>query len=98
MPLQKGVRQVALSPDGKTALVLHTRLPGDPAEAGSVEEYVDRSFGYSLVDMTTGFAKVALTPVDPGAFAFAPDGSTAYLGLDGGDAENAVRRLQVMDL
>jgi DNA-binding beta-propeller fold protein YncE len=98
LPLQKGVRQVALAPDGKTALVLHTRLQGDPQQATSVEEFVDRSFGYSLVDLTSGFAKVALTPVDPGGFAFAPDGATAYLGLDGGDGENAVRRLQVMNL
>jgi len=98
LPLEKGVRQVAIAPDGKTALVLHTRLDGDPTQAGSVDELVDRSFGYSLVDLTTGFAKVSLTPVDPGGFAFAPDGATAYLGLDGGDGENAVRRLQIMDL
>ncbi len=98
LPLEKGVRLVAIAPEGKTALVLHTRLPGDPQQAGSVDELVDRSFGYSLVDLSSGFAKLAITPVDPGSFAFAPDGGTAYLGLDGGDAENAVRRLQVIDL
>jgi hypothetical protein len=96
--LEKGVRLAALAPGGKTALVLHTKLSGDPQEAGSVDELVDRSFGYSLVDLTTGFAKLALTPVDPGAFAFAPEGDTAYLALDGGDAEGAVARLQIIDL
>jgi DNA-binding beta-propeller fold protein YncE len=96
--LQKGVRTVAISPDGQTALVLHSKEPGDPLGTGTLEDFVDRSFGYSLVDLASGFAKLALTPVDPGAFAFAPDGQHAYLALDGGDAPSAVARLQVLDL
>lgn len=98
IPLQKGVRTLGFAPDGRTALILHNKLPGDPAMATNVDDVVDLSYGYSLVDMETGFAKLQITPVDPGAFAFAPDSSHAYLALDGGDAEGAVMRLQTLDL
>lgn len=97
-PLEKGVRALAFAPDGATALVLHSKRPGDPSSATSVEEYVDRSYGYSLLDVASGFAKLAITPVDPGAFAFSHDGRRAYVALDGGDAEGAVARVQVVDL
>jgi DNA-binding beta-propeller fold protein YncE len=97
-PLQKGVRALAFAPDGATALILHNKRPGDPGTATSVDELVDRSYGYSLLDLDSGFAKLALTPVDPGAFAFALDSSHAYLCLDGGDSEGAVARLEVLDL
>jgi DNA-binding beta-propeller fold protein YncE len=54
------------------------------------------SFGYSLLDLSTGFAKLQLTPVDPGPFVYAPDGATAYVALDGGDAVTATRALHVV--
>jgi hypothetical protein len=95
-PLQKAVRAVAIAPDSATAVVLSAKAPGDPATAQSLDEVIARSFGYELVDLATGFAKLQLTPVDPGAPAFAPDGSSAYLGLDGGDAATSTRAVQVV--
>jgi DNA-binding beta-propeller fold protein YncE len=97
-PVRKGIRAIAFSPDGGKALILHTKLPGDPATAQSIDELIDRSYGYSLFDVQSGFAKLVLTPVNPGAFAFAPASPRAYLALDGGDGELAVRQLQVIDL
>ena len=76
--------------------MIHAKAPGDPATASTVDEYIDRSYGYSLVDMATGFAKLQVTPVDPGPFAYAPDGTKAYVALDGGDAINATRQLQIV--
>jgi hypothetical protein len=95
-PLKKSVRAVGISPTGTTAIVINAKAFGDPATASTVDEYIDRSYGYSLVDLATGFAKLQITPVDPGAFAYAPDGSKAYVALDGGDAPTAVRALQVV--
>jgi hypothetical protein len=97
-PLEKAVRAVGFSPSGTSALVLHAKAFGDPAEASTVDEYIDRSYGYSLLDLATGFAKLQVTPVDPGAFAYAADGSRAYLALDGGDAEGAEAALQRIDV
>ena len=95
-PLQKAVRAVAFSPTGTSALVIHAKAPGDPTQATSVDELVDRSYGYSLVDTASGFAKLQVTPVDPGPFAYAPDGTKLYVGLDGGDVPTATRALQLV--
>ncbi|MEZ4368670.1 MAG: hypothetical protein R2939_20705 [Kofleriaceae bacterium] len=94
--LQKAVRAVAVAPDGDRLLVLHARA-GDPGQA-TVEQFIDRRAGYSTVDLATGFAKLQLTEVDPGPFAFAPDAPRAYLALDGGDAPGATRELHELAL
>lgn len=96
-PLQKGVRAVGLSPTSDSAIVLHNKLPGDPKDATDVDDFIDRSYGYSLVDLATGFAKLEITKVDPGTFTYASDGSKAYLGLDGGDAVTDTRELHVIN-
>jgi DNA-binding beta-propeller fold protein YncE len=97
-PLEKGVRAVAFAPDGEKALVLHSKAPGDPLATTDVDEFIDRSYGYSVLHLASGFAKLRVTPVDPGAFAFTPDARDAYLTLDGGDAEGATTRLEIIDL
>jgi DNA-binding beta-propeller fold protein YncE len=97
-PLQKAVRWVHLSPAGDSAVIVHAKAPGDPGSAGSFEEFLDRSFGYSVFDLATGFAKLQLTPVDPGGVAFAPAAPRAYIALDGGDAEGAVAQLHSVAL
>lgn len=94
--LQKAVRAVAISPDGTTAVVLSAKAPGDPAAATSLDDLIARSFGFELVDLATGFAKLQLTPVDPGLPAFAPGGAAAYVPLDGGDTAAATRALQIV--
>ncbi len=94
--LEKAVRAVGISPDSTTAIVLAAKAPGDPGTATSFDDFVAKSFGYALLDLATGFAKLQLTPVDPGPFVYAPDGSRAYVALDGGDAVTATRALQVV--
>ncbi|HEX2690006.1 MAG TPA: YncE family protein [Kofleriaceae bacterium] len=94
--LEKAVRALGISPDSTTAIVLAAKAPGDPQAATSIDDYIAKSYGYALVDLATGFAKLQLTPVDPGPFAYAPDGTSAYVALDGGDAVTATRALQVV--
>lgn len=95
-PLKKALRAVGLSPTGNTAILLHAKEAGDPAAASTVDDYIDRSYGYSLLDLATGFAKLQVTPVDPGPFAYAPDGRKAYVALDGGDEVTSTRALQIV--
>ncbi len=95
-PLKKSVRAVGLAPTGDTAIVINAKAFGDPATAASVDEFIDRSYGYSLLDLATGFAKLQITPVDPGPFVYSPDGSKAYVALDGGDGVVATRALQIV--
>ncbi|MGE0869884.1 MAG: YncE family protein [Kofleriaceae bacterium] len=95
-PLKKSARALALSPVSDTALIVHAKLPGDPATATSVDDFIDKSYGYSLVDLSTGFAKLQITPVDPGPLAFSPDGGRVYVALDGGDQPTATRAVQIV--
>lgn len=97
-PLQKSIRLLGFDPSGDKAIVIHAKAFGDPAEAATFEEFIDRSYGYSIFDVATGFAKLQVTPVDPGAFAFVQDAPRAYLILDGGDAEGAVARVHTIEL
>jgi DNA-binding beta-propeller fold protein YncE len=95
-PLKKSVRALGISPTGNTALVLHAKAPGDPAGATGVDDFIDKSYGYSLVDLATGFAKLEITKVDPGPFAYSADGAKVYVALDGGNALGSTRALQVV--
>ena len=95
-PLKKSVRAVGISPNATSAIILNAKMPGDPAAASTVDQYIDRSYGYTLLDLATGFGKLQITPVDPGPFTYAPDGSKAYVALDGGDTVTATRALQVV--
>lgn len=94
--LKKSVRAVGISPTGDTALLLNAKAFGDPGTATNFDDYVDKSYGYTLLDLATGFGKLQITPVDPGPFTYSPDGTKVYVGLDGGDAVNATRSLQVV--
>jgi hypothetical protein len=97
-PLQKSVRTVGFDPSGDKLIVLHARAPGNPDDATTFDEYIDRKPGYSIVDVATGFAKLEITEVDPDVFTFAGTARRAYVTLDGGDAEGAVAAFQVIEL
>lgn len=97
-PLEKSVRAVGFDPTGAKVLVLHARAPGDPDQATTTDEYIDRRWGYSVVDLASGFAKLELTEVDPGPFTFSTTAPRAYLCLDGGDAEGALAEVQEIEL
>ncbi|HUS27249.1 MAG TPA: hypothetical protein VMZ53_02035 [Kofleriaceae bacterium] len=95
-PIKKSVRAVAVSPSGDTALLINAKMAGDPATASTFDDFVDKSYGYTLLDLASGFGKLQITPVDPGAFTYAPDGTKVYVALDGGDAPTATRAIQVL--
>jgi len=80
--LKKGVRSVAVAPDSRIALVVHTKEMGDPKAANlDVEVVIDRSYGYSVVDLSTGFAKLQLADAPVGELAITPDASRAFVLL-----------------
>lgn len=97
-PLKKGVRGVLMSPSSDSAIVVSSKEPGDPATATSVDDYIAKSYGYTVLDLASGFGKLQLTPVDPGPLAYALDGTKAYVALDGGDGITSVRALQVVTI
>ena len=95
-PLEKAVRAVGIAPSGTSAIVLAAKAPGDPTTATDVGDFINESYGYEVLDLASGFAKLEITPVDPGPFVYSPDGSKAFIALDGGDADSATRALQLV--
>lgn len=95
-PLKKGVRSLSIAPDGKSALVIHNKVPGTPSPTDTVEQYLDKLQGYSLFQIASGYAKLQPTDAEPGASTFAGDGKTAYLLL--GNAATTIRSVEALDL
>jgi DNA-binding beta-propeller fold protein YncE len=95
--LRKGVRAVAVAPDSKTVLVVHTKDPGSPAAAGlTADQVIARSYGYTVVDLPTAFAKLQLTPAPVGELAVTPDATRAFLLLrDDGASIRLAQRIQL---
>lgn len=84
--LQKLVRTIGISPAGTHAIVLHRADPTSTV-SDSYERLVDRSEGYSIVDLGSDAAQLKLTDqVAPVEFVWAADGRHAAVTLrnDGG--------------
>jgi DNA-binding beta-propeller fold protein YncE len=89
--LQKTVRAVAFAPDGARALVLHRPSGRRPNANMSLDEFVTASPAYSVVDMASAFATIALTESEPGAFTFTPGAERLYVLLP--DAAGAAHKV-----
>ncbi len=78
-PLEKLVDEIGLSPDAKSAIILHKANPGTTA-TDLYEAAVDRDQGYSVFDVGTGFWQLERTGViRPTRYAFSPQGG--YVGV-----------------
>jgi hypothetical protein len=78
--LRKAVQAVVFTPDGKTALITHTKLPGSPDDLGiSPDESIDRAYGYSLLRVPQGDVKLQVTRTAVGPAAIVPDGSYVFV-------------------
>ena len=76
--LEKAIRAVALSPDEKTAFVVHTKASGNVDPSLSIEEQLNRSYGFSVIALQDGFPKLILTPAMPEPFVITPDSAFAF--------------------
>ena len=78
--LRKLVQAVAIAPDGQTALIMHSQVPGDPNEPGiDSDTMIDRKFGYSVLRLATGDVKLQVTDTAAKTFTITPDGSLMFL-------------------
>ncbi|MHB8420919.1 MAG: YncE family protein [Myxococcales bacterium] len=95
-PLQKLVQGVGLSPDGKSAVVVHRPDP-DPQTTDPYAAQVAKDEGYSMFDIASEVAQLKRTgTVAVEGFAFAPKGGAAAVALS--DAVNSVYGVDVLDL
>ncbi len=91
-PLEKKVSEIALSPDGRSALIVHqadpTTTASDPYEAA-----VDKDQGFSVFDVNSGFWQLQRTGTTrPTRFAFSPAGGFVGVAL----RDDALKRFQLM--
>jgi hypothetical protein len=83
LQLRKSVASVIVSPDSKSAVVIHGKLPGSPDEPGiDVDLKTDRQDGYTLVALDDGYVKLQTTPVPLGPTTIVPDGSHLFALID----------------
>lgn len=95
--LRKSIRSVTISEDGRIAMIVHNRLAGDPAEPGvDPDVRIDRSYGYSVLELASGFAKLETTEVEVGPFALVPDGTALFALFDRG-TDGEVHRIGLSD-
>jgi DNA-binding beta-propeller fold protein YncE len=95
--MQKGIRAVRVAPDGKTALVLHNKLPDAPQTGDDADTLIDKQEGYTLLSVAARFpTKLQITETAVGQTAFAPDSEHGYLLLS--DQQADIRLLEAIDL
>ncbi len=95
--VKKAIRAVAVAPDEQTVLVLHTKASGSPTAAGiDPGTQLDRSYGYSVVRLSDGVAKLQITSADPNPFAITPKSEFAFVLLRDDSAD--VRIAESIDL
>ena len=93
--LRKTIQAVAIAPDSETALIIHKKAEGDPAQPGITPDLqIDRSFGYSVLRVRSGDVKLQVTPTPPGLFTIVPDGSYLFVLFGSGRARGAEGRGQ----
>jgi hypothetical protein len=90
--LEKKVEEISLSPDGRSALIIHQADPRtaamDPYEAA-----VDRDQGFSVFDVSSGFWQLQRTGTTrPTRFAFSPAGGFVGVAL----RDDALKKFQLM--
>lgn len=96
--LIKQVRGVAFAPADRDGvlrlLVLHARNTGSSQFDDEYYNTIDRSHGYSILDLASEMVVLQLTKAEPGAFSFTGDGAKGYMILSG----LGIRQAQIMDL
>ncbi len=81
--LEKGVKAVEASADGKRAVVLHDRWTETKVttSASQLTADIDRAYGFSVVDIASGYAKLELTTVSPLGVLLTPGGERGFVLL-----------------
>jgi hypothetical protein len=94
-PLRKGVRRVAIGPEATSAVIFHTKLPGLASPGEPEDQFIAKSWAYSILDLNTGYTKIETIPTEQGEFVFG-ESQRLYLLLN--DPLAGVRQVEIIDL
>lgn len=78
--LPKSIQAVTIAPDSKSALIAHRKLAGDTrGDELTPDQLIDQSYGYSVLELDSGFSKLQLTDAPMGSSTIVPDGSAMFI-------------------
>ena len=77
--LRKAVRSVAIDTESQTALVVHKKLEGEALPTDDPDTKTDLAYGYSMVELDSGFSRLQLTPSDVKAFTLLPQARALFV-------------------
>jgi hypothetical protein len=96
--LEKWVNSLGIGPDGHSVIVLHTPNANSTA-SDPYQQMVDKSQGFSLVDLNAGFAQLNLTnAIPPQLFVFSSDSMHAAVTLTDGSSTFGVDAIDLTSL
>jgi DNA-binding beta-propeller fold protein YncE len=97
LPLSKAASAVLVAPDNAHAIVMHPVEQATPS-SDPVASYVASMPGYSIVELESGFSRLALSRIPASSMTFwnGDLGSFAYLAFN--DEESAVAVVDAIDL
>ncbi|MBN1946075.1 MAG: hypothetical protein JW797_10385 [Bradymonadales bacterium] len=90
--MRKTVDGVIVSPTEDRAIVMHEAEPGQPVPGEPVSDYIAKSDGYSLFDLTYRVIRLVTSDTEPDDVVFTEDGSMAFVML--ADAASGVKQVQ----
>ena len=94
--VRKGVKGLQLAPDSSRALVFHGNDDA-PRSMSQSDQFIAQSWGYTLLDLSTGFTKLQTTDTEPGEFVFSRDSQWVFIALeDEGTGARQVERANLV--
>ncbi len=96
VPLRKTIDYIWLAKGAKTAVLVHKPAAGPLYNEDPTEKFVDDSYGYTLLDLQTGYTKLVLTDVAPVGIAASAVPSKAWILLP--DPKNVAHKVQAVGL
>lgn len=99
LDLTKSIKGIAFSSSGDQAYVVHNKGAGDRNESGlTPEQVLERSNGYTLVDLNKAFRKLVITDTEPMLSVTTPNAPFAFLSFQSASGSTFDRTIQRIDM
>lgn len=99
LDLTKSIKGIAFSSSGDQAYVVHNKGAGSPEEAGiTPEQVLERSNGYTLVDLKKAFRKLVITETEANLSVTTPNAPYAFLSFQSAQGSTFDRVIQRIDM
>lgn len=99
LDLTKSIKGIAFSSSGDQAYVVHNKGDGDASEVGiTPEEVLERSHGYTLVDLKRAFRKLQITETEANLSVTTPNAPYVFLSFQNATSSMYGTMVQRLDM